>query len=97
MKKKTADRLIWTWSGIMKPVLPNMAPTIGASIGAARKGVAFNVMSTLVDWEREDLFHWPFDRMVACLSPLTRHLTMRADYGLREYTVYLRREPLPYG
>ncbi len=81
----------------MKPVLPNMAPTIGASIGAARKGVAFNVMSTLVDWEREDLFHWPFDRMVACLSPLTRHLTMRADYGLREYTVYLRREPLPYG
>ena len=28
-----------------------------------RLGIAFNVMSTLVDWERDDLFHLPFDVM----------------------------------
>ena len=26
-----------------------------------RRGMAFNVMSTLVDWERDDFFHLPFD------------------------------------
>ena len=28
-----------------------------------RRGIAFNVMSKIVDWERDDLFHLPFDSM----------------------------------
>src|SRR4029434_9529106 len=28
-----------------------------------RRGMVFNVMSVHVDWQREDLFHVPFDRM----------------------------------
>jgi SAM-dependent methyltransferase len=67
---------------------------LAAAFKAARVGIAFNVMSKLVDWEREDLFHWGFDEMASALAPrLSRHMTIRADYGLREYTTYVYREP----
>ena len=58
----------------------------------ARKGVAFNVMSKHVDWERDDLFHLPFDEMAGFVTKnLTRNFVIRNDYGLYEYTVYLYR------
>ena len=54
------------------------------------RGLAFNVMSHHVDWQREDLFHVPFDRMADILQAnLGRNYIFRADYGLYEYTVYL--------
>lgn len=64
------------------------------AFAAARRGIAFNVMSKVVDWEREDLFHWGFDEMALSVSKrLSRHLTIRADYGLYEYTVYVHKAP----
>jgi SAM-dependent methyltransferase len=66
---------------------------LSGAFHAARVGVAFNVMSKLVDWEREDLFHWGFDEMAAAVaSRLSRHIRIRADYGLYEYTVYVYRQ-----
>ena len=59
-----------------------------------RVGLAFNVMSHHVDWYREDLFHLPFDTMAEFVTKhLSRHLVIRADYGVYEYTAYLYREP----
>lgn len=56
----------------------------------AEVGMAFNVMSKHVDWERGDLFHVPFDLMASFLGrSVTRDFVFRADYGLYEYTVYL--------
>lgn len=53
-------------------------------------GIAFNVMSKDVDWEREDLFHLPLDVLSAFLTKeITRDFIVRYDYGLYEYTVYL--------
>jgi SAM-dependent methyltransferase len=54
------------------------------------KGVAFNVMSKQVDWEREDLFHVSLDKLASflCLN-VTRDFVIRNDYGLYEYTVYI--------
>lgn len=61
---------------------------------AARRGLAFNVMSHHVDWQRDDLFHVPYDLMAAFLKTnLSRHFSFRADYGLYEYTTYVYREP----
>lgn len=61
---------------------------------ATRRGMAFNLMSTHVEWEREDLFHLPLDRLTGFLTRhITRHLVVRMDYGLREYTVYAYRQP----
>ena len=55
-------------------------------------GIAFNVMSKHVDWEREDLFHLPFDTLASFLkAELTRNFVFRNDYGLYEYTTYVYR------
>jgi len=60
----------------------------------ARHGIAFNVMTKLVDWEREDLFHLPLDTLAAFLQErLTRRFVIRHDYGLYEYTVYVYKDP----
>ncbi len=70
------------------------ADLLAAAFHSARIGLAFNVMSPLVDWERDDLFHWGFDEMGRAVSKrLSRHIRIRADYGLYEYTVYVYREP----
>jgi SAM-dependent methyltransferase len=58
----------------------------------AERGIAFNVMSKHVDWEREDLFHLPFDTLARFLiRALTRNFVIRNDYGLYEYTTYVYR------
>jgi len=54
-----------------------------------RRGIAFNVMSKIVDWEREDLYHASMDEMAALLHELAgRRVRLRADYGLYEFTCY---------
>ncbi len=54
------------------------------------KGLAFNVMSKQVDWEKDNLFHVPFDEMSTFLTKnISRNFIIRNDYGLYEYTVYL--------
>src|SRR5205085_1407005 len=56
----------------------------------ARIGVAFNVMSKQVDWERDDLFHLPLDTLAHFLTKeLSRNFIIRNDYGLYEYTTYI--------
>jgi len=53
-------------------------------------GLAFNVMSKQVDWEREDLFHLPLDILADFLiKELSRSFVIRNDYGLHEYTTYV--------
>lgn len=58
-----------------------------------RIGIAFNVMSKHVDWEREDLFHVSYDRIAEFVGRLSRHYRFRADYGLYEFTTYVFRAP----
>ena len=59
-----------------------------------RRGISFNLMSKQVDWERDDLFHMPIGELTNFLAKsLSRHYTIRNDYGLYEYTVYVYKEP----
>ena len=61
------------------------------------RGIAFNVMSKHVDWERDDLFHLPLDDLGAFLTQqVSRHHVIRNDYGLYEYTAYVYRAPARY-
>jgi SAM-dependent methyltransferase len=56
----------------------------------AEIGIAFNIMSKHVDWERDDLFHLPLDTLAAFLTrELTRNYVIRNDYGLYEFTAYV--------
>ncbi len=67
---------------------------VQATFAAARHGIAFNAMSRHVDWERDDLFHWGFDEVAAFLTrDVTRHIALRADYGLYEFTAFAWRSP----
>ncbi|WP_051286681.1 DegT/DnrJ/EryC1/StrS family aminotransferase [Megalodesulfovibrio gigas] len=55
----------------------------------ARRGIIFNVMSKVVDWEREDLFHVSYDELAEYLHRLAgRFIGFRADYGLYELMAY---------
>jgi len=54
------------------------------------KGIAFNLMSKHVDWERDDLFHVSLDELGFFLKDnLSRNFIIRNDYGLYEYTTYV--------
>jgi SAM-dependent methyltransferase len=59
----------------------------------ARRGLAFNVMSKAVDWEKDILFHLPTDLLIGFVTKhLTRRFVIRQDYAPFEYTVYLYRQ-----
>lgn len=59
-----------------------------------RSAVAFNVMSVVVDRERDDLFHVSYDDLARFLHGLAgRSIGFRADYGLYEYVAYATRRP----
>jgi dTDP-4-amino-4,6-dideoxygalactose transaminase len=71
-----------------------MTAVISRLWSVTRQAMAFNVMSKQVDWEREDLFHVSLDQIASFLHELAgRSVTFRADYGLFEYTCYLRKQP----
>jgi len=73
-------------------MLDYMEQLLVRTFAAARVGMAFNVMSAHVDWQRDDLFHVPYDTLAALLKRrLSRHFMFRADYGLYEYTAYVYR------
>ncbi len=56
----------------------------------ANKGIAFNVMSKCVDWEKQGAFHLPFDILAEFLNAsLSGNFVFRHDYGLYEYTTYV--------
>lgn len=79
----TFDEMFEYFKQVMRAVFPKV-----------RRGLAFNVMSKAVDWERGDLFHLPTDTLISFLvKELSRHFVIRNDYGLYEYTVYVYKEP----
>ena len=60
---------------------------------SVRKGMAVNVMSKSVDWERNDLFHLDKTEFAAFINKdLSPHLKFYLDYGLYEYTAYIYRD-----
>lgn len=65
-----------------------------AAFRTARIGVAFNVMSAHVDWERPDLFHWSFDAVATFLKArVSPYYAFRADYGPYDYAAFVWRHP----
>jgi SAM-dependent methyltransferase len=56
-----------------------------------KDGLAFNIMDpNKVDYMREDLFFLSYDELAKiCRSLDIKSYIIRADYGLKEYTVYL--------
>ena len=58
------------------------------------KGIAFNVMSTKVNYFANNLYYRnPAELLAWCLSEISRHVKLDHSYRLYEYTMYLYREP----
>ncbi len=63
---------------------------IASSFKSCSKGIAFNVMSSHVDWKRDDLFHWELDDIVEfMIKNCSRKIKIMMNYDLFEYTVHL--------
>lgn len=57
-----------------------------------RKGIAFNVMSIFVDWSYTHLYYRdPGEVLDWCVRNLSRNCTIRHDYELYEFFVYVHR------
>lgn len=87
---------LFNWRGDLpvRTMLRYWERMIRAAFAHASRGIAFNVMSTIVDWRREDLFHLSFDALARSVSRnLSRHFIVRHDYEAYEYTTYVYRNP----
>jgi len=83
---------IFHWKGEMPQaaMLDYFRRLLVTMAGHARLGLAFNVMSTHVEWQRDDLFHLPVQTCTDIVAEsIGRDFVLRHDYGLYEYTVYV--------
>ena len=58
-----------------------------------KHGLAFNLLTTFVDWRDENLFYAdPAEFFTFCRRKLSRFVTLLHDYPLYEWTILVRRE-----
>lgn len=70
-----------------------MCSTIEKLWEKTSRGLAFNVMSLNVDWQRDDLFHVSMDQLGRWITDnLSKNFTFRHDYSLYEYTTYIYKD-----
>lgn len=75
----TQDQMMSFFKSVIKELWKN-----------CNNGIAFNLMSKCVDWERDDLFHVSLDELSWFLKEnLSRNFIIRNDYKLYEYTTYV--------
>ncbi len=60
-----------------------------AMIKASKKGVGVNFLSSYVDYELEKNFHFSPEKAFTLAKKLTKYVTIRHDYPLYEFTLYL--------
>ena len=93
-------------SGVFNNKMPDnqtfMETTLRRMWAAAEKGIAFNAMTTWVDYQDPELWYVdPGDVLKFCKSELGGHVTLRHDYVLRdggfpfEFAVYVYKDPKP--
>jgi len=64
-----------------------MTDTVSALFARTLKGVAFNAMSTWVDWQDADLWYVEPERVFTFAKSQTPFITLRNDYLVREVSV----------
>jgi len=84
-------------SGALSFKMPNheryVEQMLAAMMSMSRRGVGVNFLSTYVDYQLEKNFHWSPEQALSCGRRLTRYVTIRHDYPLYEFTMYLFHQP----
>lgn len=74
------------WTEHIKQSLKNLADT-------SRKGFAFNLLSTYVDWKQENLYYGdPFMFFDFCKRNISHYVSLLHDYPLYEWTIIVRKD-----
>lgn len=85
VKLEMSDEL---WAEHIKESLLNLA-------AKSRKGLAFNLLSTYVDWKQENLHYGdPFMFFDFCKRNISRSVSLLHDYPLYEWTIIVRKDPV---
>ena len=66
-----------------------IAEMLRVMYGNARRGVAVDLLSTYVDYQSPHGFHYAPERVLGLAKGLTKRVTIRHDYPLYEFCVYL--------
>lgn len=67
-----------------------------AMYAKSRRGLAFNLLTSYVDWKQDDLFYADPGRFVDfCKRHLSRYVTLIHDYQLFEWTILVTRDARP--
>jgi SAM-dependent methyltransferase len=62
----------------------------------SRRGFAFNLLTSYVDWRKDDLFYAdPAEFFAFCKTELSRFVTLLHDYPLYEWTIVVLKEERP--
>jgi SAM-dependent methyltransferase len=73
------------WDGYVRDALRGLWARCG-------RGMAFNLMTTRVDWRSDDLFYAdPAEYLTFCQDELSTRVTLQHDYGLYEWTMTVLR------
>tara|TARA_B110000259_G_scaffold188065_1_gene244751 strand:+ start:4948 stop:5571 length:624 start_codon:yes stop_codon:yes gene_type:complete len=90
-------------SGVFNNVMPNndefMKSTLKKMFNASNKGIAFNALSTYVDYQDKDLYYSnPVEIFDFCKTELSNKVILRHEYQTKpnvipfEYTVYVYKD-----
>ena len=84
-------------SGALSFKMDNHEEYIGKMLGKmmeiSLKGVAVNFLSSYVDYQLEKNFHFSPEKAFSLAKNLTKYVSIRHDYPLYEFTLYLYRKP----
>jgi SAM-dependent methyltransferase len=73
------------WASYIKEMLMNLSVH-------SRRGFAFNLLSTYVDWKQENLYYGdPFMFFDFCKRNISRYVSLLHDYPLYEWTIVVRK------
>jgi SAM-dependent methyltransferase len=73
-----------TWQGYVEDTLRRLADR-------SRRGFAFNLLTSYVDWRKDDLFYAdPSHFFRFCRENISRYVTLLHDYPLYEWTIAVR-------
>jgi ubiquinone/menaquinone biosynthesis C-methylase UbiE len=67
----------------------NAATMLRRAYGLARRGVAMDFQSSYVDYRVDDMFYYEPERLLTIAKSITKRATLRHDYPLYEFCVYL--------
>ena len=83
VKLESSDEI---WGAHIKEVLLNLAEH-------SRRGLAFNLLSTYVDWKQENLYYGdPFMFFDFCKRNISPYVALLHDYSLYEWTIVVRKK-----